>query len=100
MHAEHIHAACDRLIKIARAPALMAARISTSSWWAAAPSIRPGTINSQLSPLVTFVISIIGLRGHAIIGAALGKGQSYFGGPGIRLNGTIVLILVLVLGCS
>src|ERR1035441_10784542 len=62
MPAEQIHSACERVIKISLAPALMAASTSSASWLAAAPSMPPYTINSQLSRSMVFVISIVVFR--------------------------------------
>src|SRR5213080_225848 len=45
-------------MKISLAPARIALRISISSWFATAPSIRPGTVSSQLSTEVILVIGI------------------------------------------
>src|SRR5438034_1812488 len=50
--------ACERLMKISFAPARMAPRISISNWLATAPSMRPGTVSSQLSAEVILVIGI------------------------------------------
>src|SRR6266853_7618 len=50
--------AWERFMKISFAPARMAPRISISNWFATAPSIRPGTVSSQLSAEVILVMGI------------------------------------------
>src|SRR2546421_5551867 len=50
--------ACERLMKISFAPARMAPRISISISLATAPSMRPGTVSSQLSAEVILLMGI------------------------------------------